>query len=569
MAASTLNADVIIVGSGAGGGMTAYALTRAGIRCLVLEAGRNYDPATEINMLGQEHEAPLRGQGTTDKPFGFYDATIDGGWRVPGEPYSVAKDTKFEWWRARMLGGRTNHWARHVPRFGPYDFKPFSRDGLGVDWPISYDDVAPWYDKTEEVVGIWGAPNGLENHPDSPPGIAHTPPKPRAYELLIKAAAGELGIPVVPSRYAILTKDKPDKVAPRSACYYASPCGRGCNIGAAFQTTTSLLPMAMATGRLKIVTNAMVSKVLMKGKDRAEGVEYIDKTTGQTHQVRAKAVVLAASACETSRLLLNSRNADYPNGLANSSGQVGRNLVDTVGGGVSGFIPGLEGRPVYNEEGADQAHMYIPWWLYKEQAEGKLDFARGYHYEIGGGFRVPGPWTGGADLPNVNGADLRAALRRKMGSRVSLTVRGEMIPNKDCYAEIDPSLKDKWGIPVLKYHWKWSSQEINMVRHGMVTARAIIRRMGGTVYKPEETAEENIKDGGVIIHEGGTARMGADPKTSVLDQWQQCWDVPNLLVTDGAMLASNPHKNPTLTIMALAWRASENLAAKLKGGAFA
>lgn len=568
MAAPPFTADVIIVGSGAGGGMAAYALTRAGIRCLLLEAGRTYDPA-ENNMLGQEHEAPLRGVGTTDKPFGFYDATIDGGWQVPGEPYTLAKGTKYEWWRARMLGGRTNHWARHVPRFGPYDFKPYSRDGLGVDWPISYDDVAPWYDRTEEIVGIWGAQNGLENHPDSPPGIAHPVPKPRAYELLIKAAAGDLGIPVVPSRYAILTRDKPDAVAPRSACYYASPCGRGCSIGAAFQTTTSLLPLAQATGRLKIVTNAMVAKVLMKSRDRADGVEYIDKTTGQRHQVRARAVVLAASACETSRLLQNSWNKDHPNGLANSSGQVGRNLVDTVGGYVGGLVPGLEDRPIYNEEGADQAHMYIPWWLYKEQAEGKLNFARGYHFEIGGAFRVPGPWTGGADLPRANGKDLRAALKRKMGSRVHFSLRGEMIPNNDCYAEIDPSVRDKWGIPVLKYHWKWSAQEINMVQHGLDTARAIIRRMGGTVLNPNDVAETNIRDGGVIIHEGGTARMGADPKTSVLNSWNQCWDVPNLLVTDGAMLASNPHKNPTLTIMALSWRASENLAKQLKAGAFA
>ncbi|EGF91634.1 GMC oxidoreductase family protein [Asticcacaulis biprosthecium C19] len=568
-AARSTGHDVIIVGSGAGGSMAAYALTRAGINVLLLEAGRSYDPQAEVNMLGQEHEAPLRGVGTPDKPFGYYDATIDGGWQVPGEPYTTAKDEKFEWWRSRMLGGRTNHWGRHVPRFGPYDFKPFSRDGIGMDWPLSYDEVAPWYDRTEEIVGLWGAPNGLENHPDSPPGIAHPVPKPRVYELLIKAAANDLGVPCVPSRYAILTKDKPDDVAPRNACYYTSPCGRGCSIGAAYQATTSVLPLAMATGRLTVVTDAMVSKVVMKSKHKADGVEYVDRKTGQTYKVTAKAVILAASACETSRLMLNSRNDDHPNGLANGSGQVGRNLVDTVGGYTGGIIPGLEGRPIYNEEGADQAHLYIPWWLYKEQAEGKLNFARGYHFEIGGGFRLPGPWTGGADLPKVNGADLRAAMKRKMGNRVHFSLRGEMIPNKDCYAEIDPNVRDKWGIPVLKFHWKWSDQEINMVQHGLDTARAIIKRMGGTVVNPNDTGESNIRPGGFIIHEGGTARMGDDPKTSVLDAYNRCWEVPNLLVADGAMLTSNPHKNPTLTIMALAWRACDKLAADIKQGAFA
>ena len=549
--------------------MAAYALTRAGINCLMLEAGRDYDPVSETNMLGEDYKAPLRAAGTPDKPFGYYDATIDGGWEVPGEPYTVAHGTKFDWWRARMLGGRTNHWGRHVPRFGPYDFKPFSRDGRGVDWPISYDDVAPWYDKTEKIVGFFGTANGLENHPDSPEGIAYPSPKPRIYELLIKAAANDLGIPCVPSRYAILTRDLPDKVAPRSACYNASSCGRGCNIGAAFQTTTSLLPLAKATGRLKIVTKAMVSKVLMTASDRAGGIEYIDKATGQTHQVFGRAVVLAASACETARLLFNSHNADHPGGLANSSGQVGRNLMDTVGISVDGVVPGLEGRPVYNEEGTSQAHLYIPFWLYKEQQAGKLDFARGYHFELGGGFGLPGPWMGGDELPPVNGVELKQAMRRKLGNRVHFALRGEMIPNKDCFAEIDASVRDKWGIPVLKFHWQWSDQEINMSQHGLDTARAIIRRMGGTALHPEQTGLSNIRNGGNIIHEGGTARMGTDPKTSVLNSYNQAWDIPNLLVTDGAMLASNPHKNPTLTIMALAWRACDHLAAQIKQGAFA
>src|SRR5688572_5399558 len=199
--AADFEPDVVIVGSGAGGGMAAYVLAKAGIKTLVLEAGRDYSPATENSMLKWNHEAPLRGGSTTDKHFGYYDATAGGGWTVPGEPYTVAPGSTFRWWRSRMLGGRTNHWGRHSPRFGPYDFKPFTRDGLGMDWPFSYDEIAPWYDRTERLVGVVGANDGLENHPSSSPGVLQTPAKPRITELMIKAAAHDLGIPCVAAHY--------------------------------------------------------------------------------------------------------------------------------------------------------------------------------------------------------------------------------------------------------------------------------------------------------------------------------------------------------------------------------
>ena len=224
-----------------------------------------------------ELRSALGGGGTPDKHFGFYDATANGGWDVPGEPYTNAPGSTFRWWRSRMLGGRTNHWGRHVPRFGPYDFKAKSRDGLGADWPISYEDIAPYYDKTEKLIGVAGANAGLENHPDSSPGVPLPPSRPRVTELMIKAGANALGIPCVPSRYAILTKPIDDPHAPRQACFYATPCGRGCAIGAAFQSTTSLLPMAMGTGRARIITNAMVTRVVMDANGKAQGVEYYDK----------------------------------------------------------------------------------------------------------------------------------------------------------------------------------------------------------------------------------------------------------------------------------------------------
>jgi choline dehydrogenase-like flavoprotein len=553
--------DAVIVGSGAGGGMAALVLASKGLRVLMLEAGRHYDPYTETQMLAPNRTAPLRGESTPDKEFGFFDATVDGGWQVPGEPYSSAPGSKFMWWRSRMLGGRTNHWARNSFRMGPYDFKPRTRDGLGVDWPIAYEDIAPWYDRTETLVGVYGRNDGLENHPDSSPGVLHDPPAPRVGELFIQAACRDLNIPCVPARRAVLTRP----IDNRSACYYASGCGRGCSIGAAFQTTTSLLPMALATGNLTIVTDAMVYELHLNGKGKADGVAYIDKKTGKQQSANGRAVVLAASAGETARILLNSKSAAFPDGAANSSGQVGRNLMDTVGAAMGAQFPLLENRPHYNEDGAMGLHLYIPFWLYKEQARGELDFPRSYHYELGAtGRGEPGMTMGNlADFAGGYGKKLKEDVRRYYGSFLSFTCRGEMIPNTDSYCEIDPETKDTWGIPTLRFHFKWSEHELNMVRHFQNATKEIIDRLGGIVDWGDQSAEDAISEGGQIIHEVGTTRMGDDPKSSVTNQYGQSWDIDNLFVTDGGVFASKAHKNPTLTIMTLAWRSSEYLAEQL------
>lgn len=555
-------ADVVVVGSGAGGGMAAYMLTKAGLRTLLLEAGRDYDPA-QTPMFDRMREAPLAGTGTEDKPFGYYDATINGGWQVPGEPYTMADGTHFRWWRARMLGGRTNHWARHVPRFGPYDFKGRSRDGLGADWPVAYADIAPFYDRVERLIGVCGGRLDLENHPDSPPGVLHAPPKARIPELLVEAACNALGIPCIPTHTAILTRDMPDEHAPRQACFNATDCTRGCSIGAAFQTTTSLLPMAMATGKLRILTGAMVSRVRTDAQGRATGVEYFKD--GAPHFAAARVVMVGASACETARILLNSRGAGAPNGLSNSSGQVGRNLTDTVGADLSAIIPALQGRPRYNEDGIWMPHRYIPFWLYKEQAAGKLNFSRAYHIEFSGRFAEPALVLEGSG--DGYGAPLKEHVYRTFGSRVNFAVRGEMLANNDCFCDLDPAVKDRFGIPVLRFHWKWGEQELRMVDHAVGTVTRIVERMGGKIDGPALSARQRISEGGSIIHELGTARMGDDPRSSVVNQYGRSWDVPNLAIVDGAVFASNPHKNATLTIMALAMRSTEHVIAEMKKGA--
>lgn len=551
--------DVLVVGSGAGGAMAAYELTRQGHKVLMLEAGRNYDPATETPMFRRNVDAPLMGASTPDKDFGFYDSTVDGGWQVPDEPYTTAEGTEFLWWRARMLGGRTNHWGRYSLRFSEHDFKGKSRDGLGADWPFEYDEIAPWYDRTEALVGVCGTNTGLDDMPPSSDGVLQPPPKPRVPELLIAAAAKKHGIDAVPMHRAVLTR----ALDQRAPCFYATPCGYGCSIGAAFQTTTSLLPMAQATGKLRIVTDAMVKTVTTDAGGNVTGVSYVDKTTGAERQVDAKVVVLAASACETARILLNSKSARHPDGLANSSGQVGRNLMDSTGAGLSALVPALMDRPRYNEDGHTANHLFIPWWGHEAQARGELDFPRGYHFELGGRFGEPGAYVSG-DLQGY-GPTLKQQVRAHYGAYVHFALRGEMLPNEHCYMDIDPSVTDKWGIPVPRFHWKWSEHELKQVEHGLKTAKAILETMGATVDELP-AAKDAIKKGGEIIHEVGTTRMGDSPEESVTNQWGQTWDCPNLFVMDGGVFASNPHKNCTLTIMTLAMRNSAWLATQLKAG---
>lgn len=552
--------QVLVVGSGAGGAMAAYELTRQGIKVLLLEAGRDYNPRSETPMFNRNADAPLLGAGNKDKDFGFYDATVDGGWSVPDEPYTMDDDTDFMWWRARMLGGRTNHWGRFALRFSEHDFKGKSRDGHGADWPFEYDDISAWYDKTEALVGVCGANTGHEDMPDSAPGVLQPPPKARVTELLVAAAAGKEGIRLAPMHRAVLTRSQDI----RQKCLYATSCGRGCSIGAAFQTTTSLIPMAKATGNLTVITDAMVREIRTNESGKVLGVTYVNKASGENVALDAPVVILAASACESARVLLNSRSEKHPGGLANSSGQVGRNLMDSTGANLGAYVPALRNRPRYNEDGHTSNHLFIPWWGHGAQARGELNFPRGYHFEIGSGFREPGSYIAG-DFQGY-GVAVKEEARAAYGSYISFALRGEMLPNDDCYMDIDDSVTDKWGIPVARFHWKWSDREINQVRHGLETAKKIFANMGADVGELPEP-EDAILKGGQIIHEVGTTRMGDNPASSVTNQWGQTWDCDNLFIMDAGVFASNPHKNCTLTIMTLAMRNADWLAGQIKQGA--
>lgn len=553
--------DVAIVGSGAGGGMAAHVLTKAGANVVMLEAGGPWDNAKDSAMLKWPYQSPRRGASTKERPFGEFDACI-GGWELDGEPYTKAEGTKFDWWRARMLGGRTNHWGRISLRFGPDDFKAKGRDGLGDDWPISYDDMAPYYDKVDRLIGVFGSKEGLRNHPD---GDFLPPPRPRCHELLVKDASDKLGVTCIPSRLSILTKP----LHGRAACHYCGQCNRGCMVNANFTSPNVLIFPAMKTGKLTILTNAMAREVTTNAQGVATGVSYVDKHSGQDRHVQARIVVLAASACESARILLNSKSSVHPNGLANSSGVVGKYITDTTGTSVGGFIPKMMDQPAHNCDGVGGLHVYMPWWIDNK----KLDFPRGYHIEVWGGRGVPSSgFMGGIHRYPKGGGygkELKADYRHYYGTSIGFDGRGEMIPNEKSYCEIDPEKKDRYGIPVLRFHWEWSDHEINQVKHMQETFRALIAQMGGTVNNqmPSKERGYGIANGGSIIHEVGGVRMGDDSNSSALNANCQAHACKNLFVADGGPFVGQADKNPTWTILALAWRTSEGIVRMMKEGA--
>ncbi|MEO7103594.1 MAG: GMC family oxidoreductase [Gemmatimonadaceae bacterium] len=553
--------DVCIVGSGAGGGMAAYVLTKSGANVALLEAGPEWYSSKDSKMLVPAYASMRRGAGSREKPFGEFDGCI-GGWDIEGEPYTTAPGTQFDWWRARMLGGRTNHWGRISLRFGPNDFRGKSIDGLGDDWPIGYDDIKPYYDEVDKLIGIFGSNEGLYNNPD---GFFQPAPRPRCYELMIKDACKKLDITCIPGRLSILTKP----LNGRMACHYCGQCGRGCQTNSNFSSPGVLIAPALKTGKLTLITNAMAREVTIDKSGKATGVTYIQKSDGTDQHIKARVVVLAASAFESARLMLNSKSSMFPQGLANSSGIIGKYITDTTGAGLSGFIPKMTARVPHNEDGSGGNHIYMPW----TKDNKKLDFPRGYHIEVGGGFDPPSyGFMGGIQrYPNAGGygKSLKEDYRRYFGSGVGFAGRGEMIPNDDCYCELDPKVVDKFGIPVLKFHWKWSDYEYNQAKHMIETFHSIITEMGGEVHShiPGKEQGYGLATGGSIIHELGATRMGNDPSKSVVNKNCQAHDVKNLFVADGGPFVSQADKNPTWTILALSMRTATYIADQRKQGA--
>lgn len=554
--------DVVVVGSGAGGGMSGYILAYAGLKVLMLEAGPFFDPAKDALQLRWPWESPRRGASTV-RPFGDFDAAF-GGWELDGEPYTRAAGTQFDWFRARMLGGRTNHWGRISLRMGPDDFKP--TDGETDEWPITYEEIKPFYDRVDRLIGIYGTVEGIRNEPD---GIFLKPPKPRLHELYIKRGAEKAGVPVIPGRGSVLTEALPG-VKDRGVCFFCGQCNRGCKVYGDFSSSSCLVIPAMKTGNLTVIDHAMVREVLTNEEGLATGVSYVHTNDLQEYTVKGKTVILGASACESARLMLNSTSAAHPGGIGNSSGLVGRYLHDSTGAGLSGFLPQLVDRKRYNEDGVGSVHIYSPWWVDNKQ----LDFPRGYHIEYGGGMRMPGygftNWVpksnhlvpakdGSRKEQGGYGLSLKDDYRRFYGAGVGMAGRGTAIARKENYCEIDPKRVDKYGIPILRFHYKWANEEIAQAKHMQETFQSIMHEMGAIVTSAVHGPETlyGLEAPGKIIHEGGTTRMGDNPKTSVLNKWCQAHDCKNLFVVDAAPFVQQGDKNLTWTILALSMRTSD------------
>lgn len=558
--------DAVIVGSGAGGGMAAKVLSESGLKVAVVEAGPFFDPANDAQrtQLRNPWDSPRRGAGST-RVFGDYDAAY-GGWEIDGEPYTRKNGTRFDWFRSRMLGGRTNHWGRISLRFGPLDFKRKDVDGLGDNWPIGYEDVRPYYDRVDKLLGVFGSKEGIHNEPD---GFFLPPPKPRLHELYYIKGARKANVPVIPSRLSVLTKRINND---RGVCFYCSQCNRSCSVYADFSSGSCLIfPAQRSTGRVDLYTDAMVREVVTNGAGEAKGIIYINKEDRQEYQINAKVVVLAASACSSARILLNSKSSEHPQGLGNSSGLIGRYLHDSTGSSRAALVPELLNRKTYNEDGVGGMHVYTPWWL----NDAKLDFPRGYHLEVWGGLGTPSYGFGfNPDSLNEHfglemggyGNKLREDVKRFYGAVMGISGRGESVPQYDNYCEIDPDTVDEFGIPVLRFHYNWTDYERNQAKHMHKTFEEIFDAMGAITLGDTPTAESEygLAAPGQIIHEVGTTRMGDNPATSVTNSYQQLHDAKNVFVVDAGSFVSQADKNPTWTIMALSWRTSDFIVEQLK-----
>jgi len=552
--------DVIVVGSGASGGWAAKRLSEAGIKVALVDAGRpqsdqdftEHMPPFQLKYRDRAADWIRRTRPVQKDCYACMEYNYQWFANDLEEPYTTAPDMPFSWQgRMRVTGGRTNVWGRVSLRLSDLDFHAASHDGYGEDWPLSYKDVEPYYDLVESYVGIAGQAEGLPQLPDGKfqPAMAMTCPE----AALRNRVKEKLGWTVTPSRTANLTRP----LNGRAPCHYCGPCERGCVTRSYFNSAFTTVADALKTGNCTHVPNAMVYKVLMnRESNRATGVLYIDRITREPKEVHARVVVLCAQSLESVRMLFNSATRAYPNGLANSSGVLGHYLMDHiwVGGGAFGEFPELA-----EKVSADGPHrpcgIYIPRFQNLAGGPRSTKFLRGFGYQGGGGsnFNLAAPGFGEAFK--------KAVLDAACGVRI--VGFGECLPRWDNYVAINPGVKDTFGIPVLHFHMTYGENEQAMIRAMAESAGEIMEAAGAKNIRPFTQPDRRP---GFAIHEVGVARMGSDPKKSVLNQFQQTHDVSNLFVMDGAGFASTACQNPTLTIMALAVRSTDHLMEEMKRG---
>ena len=538
--------DVVVIGSGASGAMTAHALVGHGVRVLMLDAGWKFDRSEswahvlpfEADRRRREGEAPPR--------YRLDDRE---------QPYLTPEGRPFQLWRTWGWGGKTNVWGRVSLRMSDLDFAGPEREGWGIPWPIRYPDIAPYYDRVEQLIGVTGG----DDDSDSLPGSRHhlPPVKPRCAEVILSRAAGRLGIPAVPIRRAVLTQAH----GGRPACHYCGSCGSGCRTASFFNATDYLLMPALETGRLEIVSGAVAARVLTGEDGRADGVQYFERESGAERVVRARTVVVAASAMDSTRILLNSRSRRHPAGLGNGNDQLGRNYCEQVRFHRFGFLPQLFGQGYTNDDGIGGGHVYIP--RFNHRLTG-LDYVGGFGIQL---------WGNGCQTTGVNvaellpghefGAGFKRRVRERYPALAALHPYGEILPRTDNRVTVDEARTDRYGVPLMNIDVTFGDNERRMVRHMHEVADEILHTAGAEMV-PSSPDEHDPP--GAAIHEHGTVRMGDDPGRSVLDRFNRMHEVDNVLVVDGSSFTSASEKNPTLTILALAWRAGDYLAEELRSG---
>jgi choline dehydrogenase-like flavoprotein len=467
-------------------------------------------------------------------------------------PYVTDQDKPFLWIRGRQVGGRSIIWGRQSYRWSDLDFEANAREGIAIDWPIRYQDIAPWYDYVEDFIGVCGQPEGLPQLPDGKflPPMEMTCSELGVKDAIAKHFPGERLMTI--GRAAILTRAH----GGRAACHYCGPCQRGCITRSYFSSLNATLPAAQATGKLTLRPHSVVHSLIFDSKTRrVAGVRVIDGRTRQALEFRGRVIFLCASALESTRILLHSTTPEFPDGLANSSGELGRNLMDHVmGGGASGRILGNEDRV---QLGRRPNGIYVP--RFRNVKQKNPIFLRGYGFQ-GGGWRRE--WDRGATMAGF-GADFKRTLSQPGPWMFDFYGFGECLPNRDNYVELDKEKADAWGVPALRIHCQWRDNERAILKDMSITAAEMLSAAGA--HEIEPFIEDNAP--GLTIHEMGTARMGRDPKTSVLNQHNQAHDVKNLFLTDGACMTSSSCVNPSLTYMALTARACDYAVDMMKRGA--
>ncbi len=576
--------DAVIVGSGAAGGMAAHVLTELGLKVLLLEAGKKFslpEINAELRSMQWPYDHPRRGDfppGNHALSFNEYQIrkppyargsafrhvySYVGGWGGSDYVKNILVDekehpytgTKYAWVRARLLGGKTNIWGRLALRLSDYDFKGKTHDGYGEDWPISYADIAPYYDKVDTYLGISGHKENLPHLPDS---LFQRPVKLTLAEVQLRQKLAGMGRVLTPYRAGVTTDGVKNKY--RNHCLGRGACNRrpgGCDIHAAFDSPTGLIYPAMDTGNLTLRTNSTCHEVLVdKNTGKARGVAFVDSVTKKSLEAKAKVVILAASTLESARLLLLSKSPQHPNGIGNSSGHVGHNFCEHVmGPGITGLVKELVGKSHTLDDGRPGG-FYVP--RFRNLTDKQPGFLRGYGFEGGSGDEIFPP---GADTPGF-GAAYKKHVRDYAGAYISMGGFGEVLARYESYVDLDPEVKDAWGIPVLRFHYEFGDNEKKMAEDMAVSAKEMFEEAGIEVIG----VDREVLTEGWSIHELGTSRMGSDPKTSVLNQFQQSHDVKNLFVVDGSSHVSASCQNPTWTIMALCWRSCEHLGDEFRKG---